>query len=59
MKTKENLETKNLSFDKARKPKQKPSSLRPMNSMVKVQSFKPKTNTTAFVMKDLVDSKQD
>lgn len=42
MKTKENLETKNVVPEKAL-PEQKPKSLRPMRSMVAVRSLKPRT----------------
>lgn len=50
MKTKENLESKSLTFDKPVKDTTKPQSLRPMRSMVKVRSFKPKTGVATMVM---------
>lgn len=51
MKTKENLETKNLSFEKPLKTAAaKPRSLRPMTSMVARRSFKPKTAVAAMIV---------
>jgi hypothetical protein len=50
MKTKENFESKTLTFDKSVKETAKPQSLRPMRSMVKVRSFKPKTAVASMIV---------
>ena len=47
MKTKQNVETKQLPLDKI-ETKTKPKSLRPMRSMVALRSFKPKTTVATM-----------
>jgi len=50
MKTKENLESKLLNFEKTL-TKAKLKSLRPMRSLVATRSFKPKTTVAAMIVK--------
>ncbi|MBA2406094.1 MAG: hypothetical protein H0V66_15065 [Bdellovibrionales bacterium] len=50
MKTKENLETKILNFEKTGL-KAKPKSFRPMRSLVATRSLKPVTTVANMVMK--------
>ena len=54
MKTKETIDTKNVSLEKLN-AKTKPKSLRPMRSMVAVRSFKPKTAVATMAVKHEVE----
>lgn len=56
MKTKETIDTKNVSLEKLN-AKTKPKSLRPMRSMVAVRSFKPKTAVATMVVKNEVEAR--
>lgn len=56
MKTKENLDTKFISFEKTL-PKTKTKSLKPMRSLVATRSLKPKTMAAAMNMKPEVETR--
>lgn len=56
MKTKETIDTKNVSLEKLN-AKTKPKSLRPMRSMVAVRSFKPKTAVATMAVKNEVEAR--
>lgn len=56
MKTKENLDTKTLNFEKTI-PKAKAKSLRPMRSLVATRSLKPKTIVATMNLKPETESR--